>query len=354
MKALCVTLFAGFAAALAGCSAAPTQVVLPLTGTAEIHLEVEDHVHSGGWMRPDAKSMDLLYVSDNDKLLVFSYPKGRLVGEIGVASGDFTGLCSDSAGDVFVTSLGSSFQGYVLEYAHGGTEPIATLNDPGRPNGCAIDPTTGSVAVTNESADDPPYDHGDVVIFPNGHGPPAAYFDSSVGYFSFCSYDATGDLFADGDGYITELPAGGQMLSNITLDKSIGPSSIQWVDAYHAFVVADFSGGPNGPNYIYRVHISGSTGTVSGPTILKTKRDRSSRDVQFWTGDGRIIGPGLIRGNPGLLDFWRYPRGGWPTKIIHRPDGALDLYGVAVSRASARSSETHSPAKSAGGLVGQR
>jgi hypothetical protein len=325
------------AAMLAACGGSQPPIGAP--GAMPQTFALAAHADRGtSWMLPDAKSFDLLYVSDDDELLVFSYPKGTLVGEISVPSGDFAGLCSDNTGDVFVTSVGSRSQSYILEYAHGGTEPIATLSDPGWPNGCAVDPTTGNVAVTNVSADDPPYYHGDVVVFPDGQGPPAEYSDSDVGYFDFCSYDATGDLFADGDGYLTELPVGRQSLSNITLDQSIGPSSIQWVSAYQAFVVADFSGGPRAPNYIYQVQISGSMGTVSSPTILKTKRDRSSRDVQFWTGDGRIIGPGVVRGNPALLDFWHYPKGGWPRKTIHRPDGAaLDLYGVAVSRASARS-----------------
>jgi hypothetical protein len=285
-------------------------------------------------MLPDAKSKDLLYVSDDDQLLVFSYPQGKLVGEISVPSGDFFGLCSDSAGDVFATSVASRSQSYILEYAHGGTEPIATLTDPGWPNGCAVDPATGNVAVTNYFADDPPYYDGDVVVFPSGQGTPTEYSDPNVGYFLFCSYDATGDLFADGDGYLTELPAGGQSLGDITLDERIDPSSIQWVDAYQAFVVADRSGGPRGSIYTYQVQVSGSAGTVSGPTILKTKRDRSSRDYPFWTGDGRIIGAALIRGEAaGLLDFWRYPKGGWPRKSIDRPDGARDMFGVTVSRA---------------------
>jgi hypothetical protein len=325
------------AAFFAGCGGLQPPIGAP--GAMPQASRIATHADRGkSWMLPEAKSEDLLYVSNDDQLLIFSYPKGKLVGEITVTSGDFAGLCSDSAGDVFVTSVGSRSQSYILEYAHGGTAPISTLSDPGWANGCAVDPTTGNVAVTNLSADDPPYYDGDVVVFPNGQAPPLEYSDSDIGYFLFCSYDATGDLFADGNGYLTELRAGGQSLTNITLNQSIGPSSIQWVDEYQAFVVADRSGGPRASDYIYQVQVSGSTGTVSGPTILKNKQHRSAGAFQFWTGDGRIIGPGLIRGNvAGLLLFWRYPKGGHPTKIIDRPDGALDLSGVTVSRANERS-----------------
>jgi hypothetical protein len=354
MKALCTILFAGFAAALTGCSTAPTRVALPPAGAAANRLVPGNQTRSHGWMLPDAKGMDLLYVSNDDQLLVFSYPKGKLVGEISVASGDFFGLCSDSAGNVFVTSVGSRSQSYILEYAHGGTEPIATLSDPGWADGCAVDPTTGNVAVTNYFADYPPYYHGDVVVFPKGQGPPSEYSDPNVGNFLFCSYDATGDLFADG-GSIAELPVGGQSLSDITLDKHVDASSIQWIDASQTFVVADRSGGPRGPIDIYQVQVSGSAGTVSGPIILRTKHNRSSRAAQFWTGDGRMVGPGLIRGEvAGLLVFWRYPKGGRPTRIIDRPDGALDLYGITVSRANAKSTRVRGVVSRSGSLEGQR
>ncbi len=357
MKVLCLIVFAGFATALAGCSMVSRQVALPLTDVAGNRLALGNVTRSHGWMLPDAKSSDLLYVSNDDQLLVFSYPKGKLLGEITVPSGDFAGLCSDNSGDVFVTSAGSRSQSYILEYAHGGTEPISTLSDPGWPNGCAVDPTTGSVAVTNLSANDPPDYHGDVVVFPDGHGPPAEYSDSSIPFFLYCSYDATGDLLVDGydasnDG-IAELPARGQSLGDIALDQSIGPSSIQWVDAYQAFVVAGNSGDPHGLNYLYQVQVSGSSGTVSGPTILRTERHHSSEGYQFWTGDGRVVSPGLVRGDvAALLDFWKYPKGGRPTKSINRPDGAHYLSGVTVSRANAKLTGARTPANGAGGLGG--
>ncbi|HEX3370694.1 MAG TPA: hypothetical protein VHS56_14035, partial [Candidatus Cybelea sp.] len=90
-------------------------------------------------MRPEAKSDDLLYVASGEQISVYTYPGGRLVGNIGGAVG---ALCSDAAGDVFVV-------GYeILEYAHGVTQPIATLDDYyNNPHGCAVDPTTGNLAV---------------------------------------------------------------------------------------------------------------------------------------------------------------------------------------------------------------
>ncbi len=358
MKAFVTIALAGLSASLTGCSTATTRVALPLAHAATNPLAFQNPTRSRGWMEAGTEASDLLYVSNYHQLLVFSYPKGKLVGEITVPSGDFAGLCSDNSGDVFVTSIGSRSQSYILEYAHGGREPIATLDDPGWPNGCAVDPSTGNVAVTNISAGGPPYYHGDVVVYPDGQAPPTQYSDSAIPFFLFCSYDASGNLFADGydasASGLAELPNGGGTLTNVTLSENIAPSSIQWVDANRAFVVANGSGGPRGPIDIYQIRVSGSTGTVSGPTILKTKHDRSSRNYQFWTGDGRIIGPALVRGDvAGLLDFWNYPKGGRPTKSINRPDGAHYLSGVTVSRANATSAGVRSTVSRAGGSEGQ-
>ena len=68
------------------------------------------------------------------------------------------GECVDEKGDVFILNFDGES---IVEYAHGGTAPIATLNDPGeKPSGCSVNPATGDLAVTNfsgtGSADDEP------------------------------------------------------------------------------------------------------------------------------------------------------------------------------------------------------
>src|ERR1700684_2845199 len=109
MQALCTIVFAGFGAALTGCSMAPTQVASPLANAAGNRLVLVSQARSHGWMLPDTKSADLLYVSDSDnpgRLLAFSYPTGELVGEVTVPSAHPVGLCSAGAGDVFVPTGG--------------------------------------------------------------------------------------------------------------------------------------------------------------------------------------------------------------------------------------------------------
>src|SRR5579863_1388101 len=95
-----------------------------------------------------ARASALLYVSDTvtGDVYVFSYPKGKLVQTL-TGFADPAGECVDATGNVFVANTGSS---NVLEYAHGGSSPIATLDDSGYFRvGCAVDPVTGNLAVSN-------------------------------------------------------------------------------------------------------------------------------------------------------------------------------------------------------------
>jgi hypothetical protein len=124
----------------------------------------------GSWMLAEAKSEDLLYASRYSAgISVYSYPSGQKVGQLnGIAN--IRGLCPDADGNVYVTSE----PGAVYEYAHGGSKPINTLTDPGSAYGCAVDPRTGDLAVTNYSTQGS--DYGDVAVFQNGSGTPTTSF----------------------------------------------------------------------------------------------------------------------------------------------------------------------------------
>jgi predicted aconitase with swiveling domain len=282
-------------------------------------------------------SRSLLYVSDTKtrSVLVFSYPKGKRLGELTGFAAKPAGLCTDKAGNVYVTTQGygdTGNQSYIYEYAHGGTIPIATIADPGLANGCSVDSTTGNLAVTNQVAQSSI--RGNVVVFPGGSGPPVAYSDPyNIATFYFCSYDASGNLYASGihpANIIDELPAGGTALEAVQLSNNISPSSMQWVN--NELVIGGGEGTTHGEMPIYKVQISGTSGTVGAPILLWSRGNRRpAPNVQFWTQGNRIIGPGLKGGSNRLLEFWKFPQGGKPTKVIpSRP--APDLFGVTVSQ----------------------
>ncbi len=59
-----------------------------------------------------------------NEVLVFSYPKAKLVGRPGYLPKYTLGLCSDSSGDVFITTYGTqSLKSPMYEYAHAGSMP---------------------------------------------------------------------------------------------------------------------------------------------------------------------------------------------------------------------------------------
>lgn len=326
-------------ALLAGCGGLQTPIDAP-GAMPQISAIATQAGRDKSWMLPEAKSEALLYASNQGDasseygdVLVFAYPQGKLVGTLTGFSTFVQSLCSDSSGNVFITAGTTSLsQGYVFEYSHGGTQPVVTLSDPGSPNGCSVDATTGNLAVANVNSTGYYKYYGDVAIFPGAQGTATTYYDSGIINPFYCSYDSDGNLFIDGysgpSNMLGELPAGGTTFADITLDKYIAPESLQWSD--NALIAAGGGGSSNGEEQIYQVAISGSTGTVSGPSLLWGRGDRRPGPVQFWVEGNAIVGPDHTRGGTGLINLWRYPRGGKPIKTL-RARGATGFYGVTVS-----------------------
>jgi hypothetical protein len=316
--------------ALAGClsasqPAAPVEFSkhLPVAAIAEKRAGTVPTIRNRSWMQPGAKAKNLLYVSDywNDAVYVFEYPLGKLVGELTGFSGP-NGECVDNAGNVWITN---TLQSQVREYAHGGSRPIATLNDPQEyPIGCAVDPSTGNLAVTDiYGAGSPSLAAGNFVIYRNAEGSPAGpYYDSLMYYMFFCGYDAQGDLFFDGESYggqfrLGELPSGSGNIVDVSLNQTIGqPGAIQSQGSYLAV-------GDQQSNVIDQVYVSGSSGMISGSTPLGKAKDV----VQFWIRGGKVAGSDALGRDVGL---WKYPAGGSPTSVV-KPKFLIEPIGAAVS-----------------------
>ncbi len=267
-------------------------------------------------------SGELLYASasDSDDVFVFSYPQGSLVQTLTGFAYLPQFMCSDSSGNVFVPTTNFSSAGYIYEFAHGGSQPIETLTDPGPgyARGCSVDPTTGNLAVANEQ---------DIAIYPDAQGTPTIYEASDVGAWD-CSYDNSGNLFVDGPYYgdeIAELPAGGMNFSDIALSKATGTGHLQWWSK--RLVLYGGTDGIHGPYEIYQVRVSGSSGIVSGPVLLYGKAKHRTAGVGFALSSKTIVMPEGPAHS--LLDLWHYPKGGKPYKIINRQPYAF--YGVAIS-----------------------
>lgn len=263
----------------------------------------------------------LLYVTDTvtSDVYVFSYPKGKLKQTL-TGFRDPAGECADSQGNVFITNTGANT---IVEYAHGGTKPIATLKDPGFfPVGCSVDSKTGNLAVTNVPSN---YSTpGNVVIYRHAKGRPRGnYTDPNISQFLLCGYDAQGNLFVDGQNAsyasaFAELPAGGTKLVDVKLDQQIQiAGGIQWDGKYVAI-------GDQSNDTIYQFSFDGTQGTKMGSTQL----GGATEVFQFWIDGSRVVGPDTYGSDVGI---WNYPAGGSPLKTI---GGLYVPLGTVISRAA--------------------
>jgi hypothetical protein len=311
------------AALLAACGGSQPPIGAP--GAIKQTSAITQHAdRSGSWMLPDAKSRDLLYVDAGDGTIVyvFSYPKGKLLGEIKQPNSDMQqGLCSDSSGDVFVNAMNGN-NGNTYEYEHGGKKPVADLIEPYLwVYGCSVDPTTGNLAVASVnwlSA------ASWVAVYKHATGTPQIYQDPAIINYEFCGYDNKGNLFVDGTGQsgrfeFAKLPKGSDAFKNITLNQSIGwGGQVQW-DGSRIVVGADSAA----PAVAYQFVINGRKGKEVGSTTLSG----SVSVPQFWVQGAVIIGPEAGANEVGL---WKYPGGGAPIKTIAR---VHDPFGATVSLA---------------------
>jgi DNA-binding beta-propeller fold protein YncE len=261
-----------------------------------------------------AKTSDLLYVSGSGYVYVYDYPSGKLKQTLDTPGG---GLCSDAKGDVYVTNVDLQ---KIYVYARGALRPKRTLQETNLdPEGCAVDPATGDLAVANQGAG-----QGVIAIFAGARGTPKLYYDIHVLPFLFCGYDASGNLFADGwtrnnnNFQMVELPKGGKSLAKVSLDQYVaGPGPVIWDGNY---LVVGVTG-----DRIYRFRMSKTSGKEIGYTTLLG----GISGGQFIIDDGTLIGTG----NYDVL-VWKFPAGGEPIQTLA---GVYGGYGLALSLANDRS-----------------
>ncbi len=314
MKKLCLVLLS-----LSGCAgvstpAAPPREALPLRGPA-VRVDV-----GPSQMASTAKAENLLYVSDDgaNEVDVYAYPAGTRAGKL-TNLAQPAGLCTDTRGDIWVVQSSSA---KVTEFGHGGAKPIATLTIRGarRLLGCAVDPATGNLAVTDLGNSK---GGGSLWVFAHAQGTPKNYRDPKISFAYFDGYDLGGNLFVDGldgkhDFKLAELPKGKSTLNDVSLYKSVGfPGGVHWDGKYVAIGDQDYQGRQT--SAIYQISVSGSRARVKGTTPLTGSCDV----VQFAFGrtggkkggeKNQVIGPDVCQNNVG---FYHYPAGGSATKILN-------------------------------------
>lgn len=259
---------------------------------------------------------DLLYVVTWNKIAVVDYAQHKVVGTI---PGDWledTFVCSDpNNGNVFVTYLHQVPE--ILEFAHGGTAPIATLSVPSAYTsllGCSVDPTTDNLAVGAEQGG---FTHGAILIYQGGQGYATPYSDKQVREFSSPTYDDSGNIYADAVNNniqfrFAELPAGKSAFTIIRPDEDLPLlNQIQWENGYLIFVETP---GAHEPGTLYQAQVNGKTATIVG-----SEQMFHLDDPYFWIQGSSFYGfDGQVKGHDNRpIAEWRYPAGGHPTSKMY-------------------------------------
>jgi hypothetical protein len=308
---------------LAACSMPGTQQPAPAT------LRAESRVDS------DASSSALLYVSDwsTNQVFMYDFSTKALVGKLKGFDGPY-GECVDAGGNVWIADLNGSA---ILQYAHGATKPSRRLRTSGTPIGCAINTNNGDLAVANFSTTS---GKGNIQVWPGGRVPSKTYQPSKYYYLWPPAYNATGDLFAEGQvlngAYgLTELPKGASTLRSVKL----GGVTIHYAGGVfwdgHALGVTDQNAGNDNTTTIYRMTFKGANGRLVGRTHLTDTCNKDYADVvtpfpvRTNGTTTEVIGGNLWCAH--RFDYWKYPAGGTPTSQL--PKAPEEPFGESVSPA---------------------
>jgi hypothetical protein len=319
-------------------TAAPGAASLPEAGLAT----AGQSNHKPSWMSPLAKRVHpLLYSSGALTGDVYVYhangKSNKLMGEL-TGFNEPSGLCADKRGNVYVTNQ----QGRdILEYAHGGTTPVNTINDSyGAPDGCSVNPKTGDLAVTNFEGGTSGF--GNLVVYAKASGNGTEFQTGSYPQVYAPVYDSHGNLFfetidlASRQVTLYELPSGGASLVAIALPSGVtinSPSGVTWDGRYVGATDEQYEGANN--EGIYRLSISGSTATLVGQTSYTDNCYYAySMTIQPIVYRGKFIGGNNYCYNANLyhIDYWNYQTGGNPIRYIDGSATTDTSYGQAISK----------------------
>jgi hypothetical protein len=293
-------------------------------------------------MSAEAKKVKpLLYSSNtlNDEVDVYAAngKSDKLLGQL-TGFDEPYGLCADKSGNVYVTNLLAQD---VLEYAHGGTTPIKTLDDSyGEPNGCAVNPKNGDLAVTNLEGG--PSGYGSLVVYANASGGGTLYSTGEAPFVWPPVYDKNANLFFETLNtntratYLLELPNGSSTITTISLPASItiySPSGTTWDGKYVGVTDEEYE--DTDSEGIYRVSVTGSTATLAGQAeYIDTCYKNYTLVVQPIIYKGNFIGGNFwcYYNNIYHLDYWNYKNGGSPVRYIDGSATSNTSYGQTISK----------------------
>jgi hypothetical protein len=226
------------------------------------------------------------------------------------------GACADSKGNVWIADTAAQT---IYEVSHVGRLENE-FTEESYPVSCAVDPTTGDLAVTNQFG--PKGGHGDIAIYKNG-AYSIAYFSKNMYYYNFAGYDANGNLFIDGRTThgvfaLMELFEGAKQLNLLKVSGGTiyFPGMVQWNASAQDLIVGDQSCRNAYASCLYTLTIGSGSAKIAATISLKNSSGGTVCDlVQGYVYDGKLFGSDFdFCGSLASATYaWSYPAGGAPT-----------------------------------------
>jgi len=266
-----------------------------------------------------SSSGDLVYaITSNSVVSIYSYPEGKAVGSLTGFSG-LTGICSDGNGNVWIIDVGSSSETSTLyEYAHAGSQPIATLSGPQYPYVCSVDRSSGNLAIGDLNAT--------VAVYAGAGGSPQYYSTLGLmGDVRIITYDGSGDLYfrSEQDRKATGwLQDGGSNVMHFGIQRR---GSYGWDGRYLA--IRGLAKKPKA-NALILYKVIGGGGAQAGQVRLS---DCAGTFGTFSIRGSELAIP-CLGTNGYTLSYYNYPSGGNPITTL-----AVRTFDVTISVGSSHS-----------------
>ncbi|MGB6518983.1 MAG: hypothetical protein WBE79_10815 [Candidatus Cybelea sp.] len=286
------------------------------------------------WISPDSKrETRLAFVTDlgSGDISVFSLPKFTLKGTL-TGFSQPQGMCSDTSGNVYVANTGTQ---QIFEISRAGSIVNTYGDSYGYPVGCAVDPATGSLAVSDMFGIS---GSGQVLVFGKGSHTPAVFSNPAQYFYSFVGYGPNSALWTSGrtlyGDYIASA-CGPSTCSTINLSGGTiyFPGPVQWDGKRGNWVLFDQTCDATSTTCSYPVSASGVLGTATtydnyngGGVCGMAQGVIAANNLNFVVGSDASCAS-----SSAAIARWAYPAGGAPTNYATFSSPYAVPGGVAIS-----------------------
>lgn len=296
------------------------QAALPIDAGSQLRAAAIRHA---SWMSPTAKTASLVvYVADGQEVDAYAFKTHALLGQLEIEGANT--LCSDKSGNIW-TSATNRNGSQMLEYAPGGTQPMAELFSYA-PTGCAVDPKSGDLAVVTWGDST---GKQNLEIYHQARGLPKTYSDAAFQHWNYCAYDNAGNLVIQG--YAPDGQSGDRIAIYAELQpgqKKLIPVNISTTDADGAGIQWDgtyFLVGYDYDNTMHRYSVHNGQATQIDQIVLQAGQLHL---LGFWLHHDTLIADTYTIQSDGdyTVGGFPYPAGS-PEEDAH----LLDIYPYAIT-----------------------